>query len=165
MTTLSQQTSIPTVRDAAIKAREASVELSVSDNALRVQALHAMADALLEHEDVILAANERDVAVAQSKGTRENLIDRLSLSSERLKDCALALRDLAAQSDPLGEVVDGRTLAGGIRMKQIRVPLGVIGMIYEARPNVTVDAAGIAIKTGNTVLLRGAQWLRSLMLC
>lgn len=157
MTTLSQQTSIPTVRDAAIKAREASVELSVSDNALRVQALHAMADALLEHEDVILAANERDVAVAQSKGTRENLIDRLSLSSERLKDCALALRDLAAQSDPLGEVVDGRTLAGGIRMKQIRVPLGVIGMIYEARPNVTVDAAGIAIKTGNTVLLRGGS--------
>lgn len=141
----------------AAAARHAAAKLGSATSDARNAALLAMADALVSHEAEILAANQKDVDAAREKDTRENLIDRLMLTPHRIAECASALRDLCAQKDPIGEVIDGRTIAGGIQMKQVRVPLGVIGIIYEARPNVTVDAAGIAIKTGNAALLRGGS--------
>ena len=116
-----------------------------------------MAEALAAHEAEILAANQADIDAARAAATRENLIDRLMLDHGRLAACADALRELAQLDDVLGEVLDRRTIAEGIELTQIRVPLGVVGMIYEARPNVTCDAAGIGIKTGNAMLLRGGS--------
>jgi len=139
------------------KAHRAAEELGVSTEAQRNAALEAMAEALGVHEPEILAANARDVEAARAAGTNEGLIDRLILDPGRLAACADALRQLREFGDVLGEVMDARTISGGVEMKQIRVPLGVVGMIYEARPNVTVDSAGIAIKTGNAILLRGGS--------
>jgi len=116
-----------------------------------------MAEALAAHEAEILAANQADIDAARAAATRENLIDRLMLDHGRLAACADALRELAQLDDVLGEVLDRRTIAEGIELTQIRVPLGVVGMIYEARPNVTCDSAGIGIKTGNAMLLRGGS--------
>ncbi|MCL2491673.1 MAG: glutamate-5-semialdehyde dehydrogenase [Coriobacteriia bacterium] len=141
-------------------ARDASQILGSADLDTRNTALRAMADALLEHEDTILAANQNDIDAARADGTNENLIDRLMLDHDRLVDIAEALRELADLPDVLGEIVDERTIVDGIRMKQVRVPLGVVGMIYEARPNVTCDAAGIGVKTGNAMLLRGGSLAR-----
>ena len=145
------------VREQALRAREASQVLGVSEIAVRNGALHAMADALSSHEDEILRANQDDIDRARRAQTRESLIDRLMLNHQRLVECADALRQLAHLDDVLGEVIDRRVIACGIEMEKIRVPLGVIGMIYEARPNVTCDAAGIGIKTGNAMLLRGGS--------
>ncbi len=148
-------------RAVAQRARLASHDLAVTTRAAKDAALHAMADALLGAEATILAANAEDVARAQAAGTPANIIDRLTLTAERLAGMAQGLRDVAGLPDPVGEVVRGSTLANGLEMRQVRVPFGVVGMIYEARPNVTADAAGIGLKSGNAVLLRGSSSAKS----
>ncbi|GAA4694699.1 glutamate-5-semialdehyde dehydrogenase [Nocardioides conyzicola] len=145
----------------AERARAASHGLALATRARKDAALHAMADALAQHEDAILAANAEDVARAESAGTPPNIVDRLRLTPERLAGMADGLREVAGLPDPVGEVVRGSTLANGLELRQVRVPFGVVGMIYEARPNVTADAAGICLKSGNAVLLRGSSSARS----
>jgi glutamate-5-semialdehyde dehydrogenase len=141
----------------AKNAREAARRLACVDTRARNEALLAMADALVTHETCVLDANALDIAAAREEKTAEPLIDRLALDHARLSDIADALRSLAAQNDPLGTVVEGRTLYNGIRLRRVRVPLGVVAMIYEARPNVTADAAGLCLKTANACLLRGGS--------
>ena len=149
------------VQEAARRAREASHHLALATRADKDAALLAMAQALLDRGGEVLAANAEDVARAEADGTPANIVDRLKLSPERLADMAGGLRDVAALPDPVGEVVRGSTLANGLELRQVRVPFGVVGMIYEARPNVTADAAGICLKAGNAVLLRGSSSARS----
>ncbi len=116
-----------------------------------------MADALVAATPEILAGNAEDVAAAEAAGTPAAIIDRLRLDGSRVAAMAQGLRDVAALPDPVGEVVRGSTLANGLELRQVRVPFGVIGFIYEARPNVTADATGICLKAGNAVLLRGSS--------
>jgi len=149
------------VRELASKAREASYPLALAPRAVKDAALHAMADLLLGRQEQILAANAEDVARAAESGSPANIIDRLQLTPDRLAGIAQALRDLAGLPDPVGDVVRGSTLPNGLELRQVRVPFGVVGMIYEARPNVTADAAGICVKSGNAVLLRGSSNIRS----
>ena len=141
----------------AERARAASLGLALATRAQKDGALLAMAEALLAAEEQVLAANAEDVARAESGGTPEGIVDRLRLTPARLEGMAQGLRDVAALPDPVGEVVRGSTLANGLELRQVRVPFGVVGMIYEARPNVTADAAGICLKSGNAVLLRGSS--------
>ncbi|MFD7073762.1 glutamate-5-semialdehyde dehydrogenase [Nocardioides sp. NPDC059952] len=149
------------IREVATNAREASYQLAVAPRSVKDAALHAMADALLARADEVLEANAADVARAEASGSPANIIDRLTLTPERLDGIAAALRELAALPDPVGDVVRGSTLANGLELRQVRVPFGVVGMIYEARPNVTVDAAGICLKSGNAALLRGSSNIAS----
>ncbi|MDR0350511.1 MAG: aldehyde dehydrogenase family protein, partial [Coriobacteriales bacterium] len=144
-------------RDKALRAREAAASLARTDTMTRNRALEAMADALCAHVGYLLAENALDVEDARAKGTDEALIDRLLLTEGRVEDIAAALRELAGQNDPIGTVTEGRTLYNGIRLRRVRVPLGVVAMIYEARPNVTADAAGLALKTANACVLRGGS--------
>jgi glutamate-5-semialdehyde dehydrogenase len=144
----------------ALRAREAAHDLALATRATKDAALHAMADALIAHTDAVLAANAEDVSAARASGTPEALVDRLSLDAGRVAGMADGLRDVAALPDPVGEVVRGSTLANGLELRQVRVPFGVVGIIYEARPNVTADAAGICLKSGNAVLLRGSSSAR-----
>ena len=123
-------------------------------------ALLAMADALAGATDEVLRANADDVAAATEAGTPEALVDRLALSGERLDAMAAGLREVAALPDPVGEVVRGYTRPNGLEIRQVRVPFGVVAMVYEARPNVTVDAAALALKSGNAALLRGSGTAR-----
>ena len=145
------------VVELARAARVAARQLAVIDRAHKDAALHAMADALAVAADEVLAANASDVARARAAGTSEALIDRLSLTQPRIDSMVAGLRSLASLPDPIGEVVRGWQLANGVHIDQVRVPLGVIGIIYEARPNVTADAAGICLKSGNASLLRGSS--------
>ena len=149
------------IRDVAAKAREASYQLAVAPRSVKDAALHAMADALVARSAEVLEANAADVARAEGAGSPANIIDRLTLTTERLDAISDALRELAALPDPAGDVVRGSTLANGLELRQVRVPFGVVGMIYEARPNVTVDAAGICLKSGNAALLRGSSNIAS----
>ena len=119
--------------------------------------LNRAADNLVAHTEDILAANERDIEAGRANGMSESLIDRLSLDAARVEGIAGGLRQVASLQDPVGEILQGRTMDNGIQMKQVRVPLGVMGMVYEARPNVTVDAFGLALKSGNVPLLRGSK--------
>ncbi|HSV40134.1 MAG TPA: glutamate-5-semialdehyde dehydrogenase [Nocardioidaceae bacterium] len=145
------------VGELAGRARVAAAELALATRATKDAALLAMADALLAHAAEILAANAEDCAAAEANGTPPNIIDRLRLTDERLDGMAEGLREVAGLADPVGEVVRGSTLANGLELRQVRVPFGVVGIIYEARPNVTADAAGICLKSGNAVLLRGSS--------
>jgi glutamate-5-semialdehyde dehydrogenase len=131
--------------------------LATTPRSVKDAALNAAADALVAAADRIIEANELDVEQARANGTPEHVIDRLALDAPRVAAFAQGVRDLAGLPDPVGEVVRGSTLANGLRMQQIRVPMGVVGMIYEGRPNVTADAAGICLKSGNAVLLRGSS--------
>ena len=149
------------VAGAAERARRASRGLALATRAQKDRALRAMADALGTAEDRILAANAEDVSRAEAGGTPANVVDRLRLTPQRLGAMAEGLRDVAGLPDPVGEVLRGNTLANGLELRQVRVPFGVVGMIYEARPNVTADAAGICLKSGNAVLLRGSSSARS----
>ncbi|HWI43387.1 MAG TPA: glutamate-5-semialdehyde dehydrogenase [Nocardioides sp.] len=149
------------VREVALRAREAGYELAVATRATKDAALAAMADALLARSEELLAANAEDVARAEADGTPANIVDRLRLTPDRLEGMATGLREVAGLADPVGEVVRGSVLANGLELRQVRVPFGVVGMIYEARPNVTADAAGICLKSGNAVLLRGSSSARS----
>jgi glutamate-5-semialdehyde dehydrogenase len=145
------------VLEAARRARQAWHGLALATRADKDRALHAMAEALLTRQDEVLAANAEDVERAEAGGTPANVVDRLRLTPDRLAAMAQGLRDVAALPDPVGEVVRGSTLANGLELRQVRVPFGVVGMVYEARPNVTADAAGICLKSGNAVLLRGSS--------
>jgi glutamate-5-semialdehyde dehydrogenase len=144
----------------AVRAREAAHELALATRTTKDTALHAMADALVAATEDVLAANDGDVAAAREAGTSEALVDRLRLDAARVAAMADGLREVAALPDPVGEVVRGSTLANGLELRQVRVPFGVVGIIYEARPNVTADAAGICLKSGNAVLLRGSSSAR-----
>ncbi len=141
----------------ATRARMASTELALATRAVKDAALEAMAGALLADEERLLAANLADVETATESGTPEHLVDRLRLDRSRLAAMAQGLRDVAGLPDPVGEVLRGSTLANGLQLRQVRVPFGVVGIIYEARPNVTADAVGICLKSGNAVLLRGSS--------
>lgn len=145
------------VHDAARSARAAAAELALATSAAKDGGLAAMADALRDHRAELIEANARDVDDARAAGTADALVDRLALTDERIDGVAAGLAKVAALPDPVGELVSGRTLPNGLRLRQVRVPFGVIGMVYEARPNVTVDAAGLALKAGNAVLLRGSS--------
>jgi glutamate-5-semialdehyde dehydrogenase len=145
------------VAQAARRARTAATALATATRAAKDAALLSMADALVAGTAGILAANEADVAAAREAGTAEALIDRLSLTDKRIAGMAEGLRQTAGLPDPVGEVVRGSTLPNGLELRQIRVPFGVVGIVYEARPNVTADAAGLALKSGNAVLLRGSS--------
>ena len=145
------------VAQAARRARTAANALATATRAAKDKALLAMADALVAGTPEILAGNEADVAAARAAGTAEALIDRLTLTAARVAAMADGLRQTAALPDPVGEVVRGSTLPNGLELRQLRVPFGVVGIIYEARPNVTADAAGLALKSGNAVLLRGSS--------
>ncbi|MDO4242647.1 MAG: glutamate-5-semialdehyde dehydrogenase [Actinomyces sp.] len=124
-------------------------------------ALSAMADHLVAATDTILEANAEDLERARQEGMKPGLIDRLALTAERIEAIAAAVREIAALPDPVGQVVDGQTLPNGLRVRRIRVPMGVVGMIYEARPNVTVDVAALTLKSGNAVVLRGGSAAQS----
>ena len=139
------------------RARTASWDLALATRARKDDALRAMAAALVGAEGDVLAANAEDVAAAERAGTEPSVVDRLRLDPARLGDMAAGLRDVADLPDPVGEVVRGSTLANGLELRQVRVPLGVVAVVYEARPNVTADAAGICLKSGNAVLLRGSS--------
>ena len=145
------------VLEIARRAKIASRTLATATRATKDAALHALADALVAATDEIVAANDVDTERGRANGTSPGLLDRLALTPERIVVIADALRELASLPDPVGEVVRGSTLPNGLRLRQVRVPMGVVGMIYEARPNVTVDAAGLALKSGNAVILRGGS--------
>ncbi|MBJ8346818.1 glutamate-5-semialdehyde dehydrogenase [Antrihabitans sp. YC2-6] len=145
------------VHAAARRARVASRVLALLTTAEKNRALHAAADAVLAAADTILEANSADIDNAREGGTGESLLDRLRLTSARIDGIAAGLRQVAGLPDPVGDVVRGSTLPNGLEIRQVRVPLGVVGMVYEARPNVTVDAFGLALKSGNAALLRGSS--------
>ena len=145
------------VHETARRARVAARELRVLTRDRKDAVLCAMADALESATSTIVAENALDIARARENGTSDALIDRLTLTPDRIAAIAQALRDVAALPDPVGEVIRGYTLPNGLQVRQIRVPIGVVGMIYEARPNVTVDAAGLCLKSGNAALLRGSS--------
>ena len=145
------------VHDAARRARVASRVLATLTTQAKNRALHAAADAVLAAADTVLAANAEDIETARAAGTAEAMIDRLALNPQRLDGIAAGLRQVAGLPDPVGEVLRGSTLPNGLQLRQQRVPLGVVGMVYESRPNVTVDAFGLALKSGNAALLRGSS--------
>lgn len=145
------------VHDLARRARAAARTLALASRSQKDAALLATADALVAATDRIVAANALDVEAARADGTPENVVDRLLLDADRVAAFAQGVRDVAALPDPVGEVVRGSTLPNGLRLEQVRVPMGVIGMIYEGRPNVTADAAAICLKAGSASLLRGSR--------
>ena len=141
----------------AQKARVAARQLALMSRAGKDEALLALADALDAATQQIVDANAQDLGRGREKGMAEGLLDRLMLDAKRVGEIAQAVRDIAALPDPVGEVVRGSTLTNGLQIRQVRVPMGVVGMIYEARPNVTVDAAALGLKSGNAVILRGGS--------
>ncbi|MBO9717707.1 MAG: glutamate-5-semialdehyde dehydrogenase [Pseudoxanthomonas sp.] len=145
------------IKQQALRCREAAQALAQLDTAAKDALLRAMAQALDDDADAILAANARDLDAARAKGTTGAMLDRLTLDRKRLSGIAGALREVAALPDPVGQVTRREVRPNGIRVERVRVPLGVIAMIYEARPNVTADAAALCIKAGNGVILRGGS--------
>jgi len=145
------------IRAQAERARTAAGALAVATRAVKDAGLQAMAEALVARTPEILAGNQQDLAAARAAGMSAAMQDRLALDPGRVRDAAGGLRQIAALPDPVGEVVRGATLANGLQLRQVRVPFGVIGIIYEGRPNVTVDASGICLKSGNAALLRGSS--------
>lgn len=146
-----------TVKEVAERAKNAARELRMLTRDQKDEALRVIAIRLKAEKEFISIENHKDLEAARANGTSEALIDRLTLDGERIEAIANALIDVAALPDPVGEVVRGYTLPNGLQVRQTRVPLGVVGMIYEARPNVTVDAAGLCLKSGNAALLRGSS--------
>ncbi|CAO5169681.1 gamma-glutamyl phosphate reductase [Frankia sp. AiPs1] len=149
-------TSAEAVRETAERARIAAAALATVSREAKDRALLAMAEALAARSAELIDANGQDVEAARAAGTPEAMVDRLTLTPARLAAMADGLRQVAGLDDPVGEVVRGRVLPNGLELRQVRVPLGVVGIIYEARPNVTVDAAGLCLKSGNAALLRGS---------
>ncbi|MDT5263428.1 MAG: glutamate-5-semialdehyde dehydrogenase [Mycobacterium sp.] len=145
------------VHNAARRARGASRALALLPTVAKDQALHSAAAAIMASTRLILAANAEDLKAARAAGTPNAMLDRLALDPERVDGIAAGLRQVAGLPDPVGEVLRGYTLPNGLQLRQQRVPLGVVGIIYEGRPNVTVDAFGLALKSGNAVLLRGSS--------
>jgi glutamate-5-semialdehyde dehydrogenase len=145
------------VHDAARRARVAARELATLSTETKNSALHAAADNVLRDARAILDANAEDLAAAKAAGTPEAMLDRLALNPNRIDGIAAGLRQVAGLPDPIGELLRGSTLPNGLQLRQQRVPLGVVGIVYEGRPNVTVDAFGLTLKSGNAVLLRGSS--------
>jgi glutamate-5-semialdehyde dehydrogenase len=150
------------MREIGMRARAAAGRLARAGSETKARALHGMADSLGEARARILSANGQDVEAAAQAGLSPALVDRLTLTPARLEAIATDLRSLAALPDPVGETFDETTLPNGLRLRKQRVPIGVLAVIYEARPNVTLDVAGLAVKTGNAAILRGgSETLRS----
>ncbi|MBO1756035.1 glutamate-5-semialdehyde dehydrogenase [Allobranchiibius sp. CTAmp26] len=157
MTTTHASTADARVRAAGERAHTASRRLALLSRAEKDAALLALADTVAAATEDVVRANASDLRRGAEGGMSQSLQDRLRLTPERVEGIAQALRDLAGLADPVGEVVRGSTLANGLQIRQVRVPMGVVGMIYEARPNVTVDAAGLGLKSGNAMILRGGS--------
>jgi glutamate-5-semialdehyde dehydrogenase len=149
-------TVISPVADICRSAKRAAGELARTDSAVKDAGLHAMAAALSARSEEILEANERDMQAGHEAEIGEALLDRLRLDEARISAIVEAVRTIAALADPVGEVIDGRRLANGLDVRKVRVPLGVIAVVYEARPNVTIDAAALCLKSGNAIVLRGS---------
>ena len=145
------------VREKATAAKRAAAKLAITSTAVKNKAMLAMAQALLDKQAEILAANAIDMENAAAKGMKASMLDRLKLTPERIASMAEGLEQVAALPDPVGNVVGGSRLANGLSITKVRVPLGVIGIIYEARPNVTADAVGLCLKSGNAVILKGGS--------
>lgn len=145
------------VRSKAAAAKKAAAELAVTSTAVKNRALLAMAQALRDRQEDILLANAEDMRQAAAKGMKASMLDRLKLTEQRIASMAEGLEQVAGLPDPVGSVVGGSRLANGMTVTKVRVPLGVIGIIYEARPNVTADAAGLCLKSGNAVILKGGS--------
>jgi glutamate-5-semialdehyde dehydrogenase len=144
------------VAELCARAKRAARALAALDTATKDAALHAIADALLERGEEIRAANERDMEAGRGREIGSALLDRLMLDDARIAAIAGAVRDIAALPDPVGEVISGRRLPNGLVLRKLQVPLGVIAVVYEARPNVTIDAAALCVKSGNAIVLRGS---------
>ena len=140
-----------------LAAKAAERILSVADTNTKNKALEAMADALEANADKIISANEADLANGASSGMKESLLDRLRLTSARIAGMADGIRQVAALADPIGEIIEGSVRPNGMKIQRVRVPLGVVGIIFEARPNVTSDAAALCLKSGNACILRGGK--------
>ncbi|HEY1106056.1 MAG TPA: aldehyde dehydrogenase family protein, partial [Agromyces sp.] len=143
--------------DRLAAAKTASYRLARASTAEKDAALAEVAAILRERADEIVAANARDLEAGRDNGLSTGLLDRLSLDVRRVGALADAVLEVIALTDPIGETVSGRSLPSGVRIDQVRVPLGVVGAIYEARPNVTIDIAVLALKSGNAVVLRGGS--------
>src|SRR3954464_2785086 len=146
-----------TVADICLEAKRASRVLAQLDRGTKDAALHAIADALIARTGEVLEANARDMEAGRETGLTSALLDRLALDAGRVAAMADGVRAVAALEDPVGEVVDGRRLGNGLDLRKVRVPLGVVAVVYEARPNVTIDAAALALKSGNAIVLRGSS--------
>lgn len=157
MTQNPNESVVTAVHDIAKRARVAARFLANASRAQKDAALHQLADALVANQASIIAENQKDLQRGRKNGMSQGLQDRLALNEERIAGIAEAMRALAALPDPVGEVVRGSYLPNGAELRQIRVPMGVVGMIYEARPNVTADAVGLTLKSGNAVILRGGS--------
>lgn len=138
-------------------ASESIKEWQQLDGLVRAKVIQAMAEKLEDHAEKILEANRLDTELAVKNGISRALLDRLTLTDKRIVGMAQGLRDVSKLSDPIGQVISGQLLPNGLKIEKVRVPIGVIGMIYEARPNVTADAAGLCLKAGNAVILRGGS--------
>src|SRR5215831_4681499 len=148
---------VSSVAEVCARARAASRALARTDTATKNAALRAIARALREREAEILAANELDLQAGREAGIGAALLDRLRLDGECLEGIAAATEQVAALADPVGEVIDGQRLPNGLEVRKVRVPLGVVAVVYEARPNVTIDAAALCLKSGNAIVLRGSS--------
>jgi glutamate-5-semialdehyde dehydrogenase len=145
------------VREKARKAKEASYKMAIASTDEKNEALKKIAESLWNRKEEILSANEKDINAAKEKGLPPHLIDRLALNEKRIKDICDSIEEVIALPDPVGEIIEGWKRPNGLVIQKVRVPLGVIGIIYEARPNVTVDAATLCLKAGNCVVLRGGS--------
>jgi glutamate-5-semialdehyde dehydrogenase len=150
-------TTAPSVTDICLAAKRASRTLAQLDSATRGAALLAIADGLEARVDEILEANARDLEAGREAGTPAPLLDRLALTPERVSEIANGAREVAALRDPVGEVIEGFRLPNGLDVRKVRTPLGVVAIVYEARPNVTIDCAALALKSGNAIVLRGSS--------
>ncbi len=145
------------VTELCLAAKAAARELALLDTGTKDRALLAVADALEARAGEILEANARDLEAGRDAGLSDALMDRLALNEARVASIAQGVRDIVALPDPVGEVIDGSTFPNGLQMRKVRVPLGVVAVVYEARPNVTIDAAALCLKSGNAVVLRGSS--------
>ncbi|HUO71546.1 MAG TPA: glutamate-5-semialdehyde dehydrogenase [Solirubrobacteraceae bacterium] len=150
-------TATQSVAQTCAEAKTASRQLAMLGSALKDAALEAIAVALLERREEILEANARDLEAGRESGLSSALIDRLALDQRRIADMAAGVRTIVSLPDPVGEVIGGHRLANGLDIRKVRVPLGVVAVVYEARPNVTIDAAALCLKSGNAIVLRGSS--------
>ena len=150
-------TTAASVTEICAQAKQASRRLAMLDDATRSAAVNAMADAIEERAEEILEANARDMEAGQESGLSASVLDRLRLDESRLAGIASDTRDVAALPNPVGDVVEERTLPNGIRLQKVLVPMGVVAVVYEARPNVTIDCSALCLKSGNAIVLRGSS--------
>jgi glutamate-5-semialdehyde dehydrogenase len=154
---MAMATATSPIADVCRAAKRAARALAQLDTSVKDAALEAIADALDARMEEVLDANERDMQLAREAGVGDALLDRLRLDEPRVRAIATAVRQIVALADPVGEVLDGHRLPNGLDIRRVRVPLGVVAVVYEARPNVTIDAAALCLKSGNAILLRGSS--------